>query len=328
MSYQTFGDVAGASSSPAKLEALKLDRLGSLVGKSVLDLGCNEGFFCGEMLRLGAERVVGIDRSAPWIKSAQERFPKAEFRVGSWWDLPDEKFDIILFLSAVHYEQNQKALFQKLAGHLKDTGTIVLECGLAATDHATESWLQIYRNDNLPKRYPVARYLSEHILSDYVVVSRGPSVPQKGDPISRWVLHCQKRRPTVVIVSGKSGDGKTVMSSSFGKAGVPVYRLDALMSRLLTDVRYEKTPLAKMLRNLNVENSASLISKIISQEEQELALAEIIVDEAPIEAEVCILEGEAFIHLGITTAIVKLLEDKGAVVWLSGRVSSQSTENL
>src|SRR5512147_222462 len=43
-----------------------------LTGKSVLDIGCNAGFFAIEMKRRGAARVVGIDSDPDYL--AQARF--------------------------------------------------------------------------------------------------------------------------------------------------------------------------------------------------------------------------------------------------------------
>jgi tRNA (mo5U34)-methyltransferase len=43
-----------------------------LQGKSVLDIGCNGGFYAIEMKRRGADRVVGIDQEATYL--AQARF--------------------------------------------------------------------------------------------------------------------------------------------------------------------------------------------------------------------------------------------------------------
>jgi hypothetical protein len=51
--YQSFPGVKGASESLAKLRAL---RLPSLQGKRFLDVGCNEGFFCGYARFDGAVR--------------------------------------------------------------------------------------------------------------------------------------------------------------------------------------------------------------------------------------------------------------------------------
>ncbi|MCE9670741.1 DUF1698 domain-containing protein [Myxococcus stipitatus] len=44
-----------------------------LRGKSVLDIGCNGGFYSIEMKRRGAARVVGIDSDARYLAQALER---------------------------------------------------------------------------------------------------------------------------------------------------------------------------------------------------------------------------------------------------------------
>src|SRR5215204_3988 len=41
-----------------------------LTGKSVLDVGCNAGFYCLEMKRRGAARVFGIDSQRNLIRQA------------------------------------------------------------------------------------------------------------------------------------------------------------------------------------------------------------------------------------------------------------------
>src|SRR5438552_2149855 len=43
-----------------------------LTGRSVLDIGCNGGFYCFELARRGAARVLGIDSDERY--SAQARF--------------------------------------------------------------------------------------------------------------------------------------------------------------------------------------------------------------------------------------------------------------
>ena len=54
--YQTFPGKTGASRTAEKLKALLLP---DLSGKRFLDVGCNEGFFCGFAKHCGAERSVG-----------------------------------------------------------------------------------------------------------------------------------------------------------------------------------------------------------------------------------------------------------------------------
>ncbi|HKT46438.1 MAG TPA: TIGR04290 family methyltransferase [Candidatus Acidoferrales bacterium] len=80
-----------------------------LRGKSVLDIGCNAGFYCLELKRRGASRVLGIDSSAAYL--AQARFAaevageNVDFRLLSVYDVADlqEQFDIVLFLGVFYH---------------------------------------------------------------------------------------------------------------------------------------------------------------------------------------------------------------------------------
>src|SRR5256885_10466710 len=80
-----------------------------LTGKSVLDIGCNAGFYSVEMKRRGASRVLGIDSSEEYL--AQARFASQvsgahiEFRKMSVYQLAElnERFDIVLFLGVLYH---------------------------------------------------------------------------------------------------------------------------------------------------------------------------------------------------------------------------------
>jgi tRNA (mo5U34)-methyltransferase len=80
-----------------------------LSGKSVLDIGCNAGFYAIEMKRRGAERVIAIDEEERYL--AQGRFAaelnnaNIEFQQLSVYDVDklDEKFDLVLFLGVLYH---------------------------------------------------------------------------------------------------------------------------------------------------------------------------------------------------------------------------------
>jgi tRNA (mo5U34)-methyltransferase len=80
-----------------------------LRGKSVLDIGCNAGFYAIEMKRRGAERVVGIDDDATYL--AQARFAAEvcdvdiELRQLSVYDVArlGERFDLVLFMGVLYH---------------------------------------------------------------------------------------------------------------------------------------------------------------------------------------------------------------------------------
>jgi tRNA (mo5U34)-methyltransferase len=80
-----------------------------LSGKSVLDIGCNGGFYAIEMKRRGARRVLGLDVDPDYLRQA--RFAAdtlgvdIEFRELSVYDVArlGERFDIVLFLGVLYH---------------------------------------------------------------------------------------------------------------------------------------------------------------------------------------------------------------------------------
>lgn len=80
-----------------------------LSGKSVLDIGCNGGFYAIEMKRRGAARVLGLDHDPDYLRQA--RFAARvlgldiEFRELSVYDIGrlGERFDLVLFLGVLYH---------------------------------------------------------------------------------------------------------------------------------------------------------------------------------------------------------------------------------
>ena len=80
-----------------------------LTGKTVLDIGCNAGFYSLEMKRRGAARVVGIDTDPAYL--AQARFAaevnaaNIEFRELDVYQVArlGRKFDLVLFMGVLYH---------------------------------------------------------------------------------------------------------------------------------------------------------------------------------------------------------------------------------
>ena len=80
-----------------------------LCGRTVLDIGCNGGFYAIEMKRRGADRVVAVDSDPRYL--AQARFAAEimrqdiEFREMSVYQLPalGERFDVVLFMGVLYH---------------------------------------------------------------------------------------------------------------------------------------------------------------------------------------------------------------------------------
>jgi tRNA (mo5U34)-methyltransferase len=95
-----------------------------LRGCSVLDIGCNAGFYSIEMKRRGADRVLGVDTDELYLDQA--RFAaeicnlKIEFRNLSVYDVArlNESFDIVLFLGVLYHLRHPLLALDLLREHV------------------------------------------------------------------------------------------------------------------------------------------------------------------------------------------------------------------
>jgi tRNA (mo5U34)-methyltransferase len=111
-------DLHGVQTAPhhflGDFPALKWRRLNSYIpvdlrGKSVLDIGCNGGFYSLELKKRGADRVLGVDSDLRYLNQA--RFAAEvenldiEFRQMSIYDLGKlgEQFDVVLFMGVLYH---------------------------------------------------------------------------------------------------------------------------------------------------------------------------------------------------------------------------------
>lgn len=80
-----------------------------LTGKTVLDIGCNAGFYSIEMKRRGADRVLGIDFDDVYLNQARFAAEVAgadiAFEKLSVYDLGalGEKFDVVIFMGVLYH---------------------------------------------------------------------------------------------------------------------------------------------------------------------------------------------------------------------------------
>jgi tRNA (mo5U34)-methyltransferase len=151
-----------------------------LAGRSVLDIGCNGGFYSIEMKRRGATRVVGVDSDARYL--AQARFAAEvqgadiEFREMSVYELPSlgETFDIVLFMGVLYHLRHPLLALDILHEHVCRDMLVFQSMlrGSADPSHAKPDYLfwesDQFADDSYPRMYFV-----EHKYA--------------GDPTNWWI---------------------------------------------------------------------------------------------------------------------------------------------
>ena len=95
-----------------------------LSGKSVLDVGCNAGFYSMEMKRRGAARVVGIDSEEMYLNQARFAAEVSgydiEFRNLSVYEVGKlgERFDFVIFMGVLYHLRHPLLALDLLREHV------------------------------------------------------------------------------------------------------------------------------------------------------------------------------------------------------------------
>lgn len=229
-SYQTHDPEAkGMSDSFLKLKRLRLPE--SLAGKSFLDIGCNEGFFCGMAASRGAKRVVGIDFIKASLDFARTRYPDPaiEWIHQTWEVLPQGPFDIILWSSAMHYEPDPARVLGEISRRLTPNGMLVLECGIVP---GTAKEMVLVQRHSDARWYPTEDFLTNHLLQPFAARRVAAPETTPGDPIPRSVFHCRRRQPMVLLLRGATHHGKSSLARQLTPAATKVIALDAFVYRI------------------------------------------------------------------------------------------------
>ncbi len=95
-----------------------------LTGKSVLDIGCNAGFYAFEMKRRGAARVVGIDTDPRYLAQAQLAAEvlghDIELRQLDVYSVArlGETFDLVIFMGVLYHLRHPLLALDLLHDHV------------------------------------------------------------------------------------------------------------------------------------------------------------------------------------------------------------------
>ena len=103
------------------------DALPDLTGKSVLDIGCNAGFYSVEMKRRGAGHVLGIDSDERYLAQARLAseamgYDDIEFAKLSVYDVAaiGRKFDLVIFMGVLYHLRHPLLALDLIREHVVD----------------------------------------------------------------------------------------------------------------------------------------------------------------------------------------------------------------
>jgi tRNA (mo5U34)-methyltransferase len=144
-----------------------------LTGKSVLDIGCNGGFYSIEMKKRGAARVLGVDFDETYL--AQARFAAEvtghdiEFRRLSVYDLGQlaETFDVVIFMGVLYHLRHPLLALDLIHEHVAKDMLVFQSMQRGSNEAMTvEENYTFWQTDHFDDpRYPKMHFI-EHRYAD------------------------------------------------------------------------------------------------------------------------------------------------------------------
>ena len=125
------------------------DRITPLSGRTVLDVGCGNGYYGWRMLGAGAERVVGTDPTLRYVmqqRAVAKYLPDAPFDIlpftletlvadGVVSILPADGFDTVFSMGVIYHRRDPSRHIRDLLRFLRAGGELVLESLIIDGDH-------------------------------------------------------------------------------------------------------------------------------------------------------------------------------------------------
>jgi tRNA (mo5U34)-methyltransferase len=146
-----------------------------LSGQTVLDIGCNGGFYSFEMKRRGAARVLGVDHDPVYLNQA--RFAReqlgldVEFALGDVYNIErivhGEQFDYVVFMGVLYHLRHPLYALEKVAGLVRKRLLFQsMERGSWATTEFAQDYPIAERDVFFDERFPRMFFIEHAYAGD------------------------------------------------------------------------------------------------------------------------------------------------------------------
>jgi len=146
-----------------------------LAGRTVLDIGCNAGFYSIEMKRRGADRVVGIDFDDRYLDqarfAAEVKGQDIEFRKLSVYDVAElgEKFDIVIFMGVLYHLRHPLLALDLIHDHV--AGDLLIYQSMqrgSSDDYPIQADYDFFQQDHFSDpAYPKLHFIEHEYAGDW-----------------------------------------------------------------------------------------------------------------------------------------------------------------
>lgn len=128
-------------------------------GKTILDLGCGNGWFANKLSSVPGNLVMGLDVNRPELEQAARVFSKENliFVNGNLFELPlpENCFDVVTLNASVQYFEKLKVLIERLFCLMAPTGEIhLIDSPFYSAEHqqqAAERTRKYYEMKGIPE---------------------------------------------------------------------------------------------------------------------------------------------------------------------------------
>ena len=165
---------------------LVFEACGELKGRSVLDIGCGEGYCARELMRRGAGDYLGMDLSPKMIEAAQTQEAKdqygIEYQVGNVVEyVSDRQFDLCIAVFLFNYlrKEEMQRVFAKVYESLQSGGAFIFS--------VPHPFFPFVRSDQTPPFY--FESAGKNYFTDVNQQFEGKIWKRNGDPLHVQCVH-------------------------------------------------------------------------------------------------------------------------------------------